>query len=152
MSVTLRFTGPPSPGYADDGETWQEDLGTDVWYPLHRRVKSGEAVTLDGDDWRVVKQDPEDPTANQPDAILLDTPSGQRVALPRTLWSADGEPGNTVGEVLERVGDDVERARTELMIERAKGSGARKTLVEKLEQIAGPMEEPEQPADTTGGE
>lgn len=154
MAVTLRFNGPPSPGYADDGETWVDDLGTDVWYPLHRRVKSGEAISLDGDGWSVVKQDPEDPAAYQPDAVLLDAPTGQRVALPRTLWSVDGESATVdrVEDVLARVGDDPQRAAVELAAEQARGDSARKTLVAKLEQIVQSGPQPEQPADQTGGE
>lgn len=149
MGITLRYVGPPSPGLRDDGETWDDDLGVDVWYPIHQRVKSGEAVTLDGDGWSVVKQDPEDPAAYAPDAILVDAPSGQRVALPRTLWSADGEAATVdrVEDVLARVGDDPARAAAELAGERARGDAARKTLVGKLEQIAG-----QTPADQTGGE
>lgn len=138
MSLTLRFNGPPSPGYAEDGETWVDDLGTDAGYPLGRRVTAGEAVTLDGDDWTVVRQDPDDPAGWQPDAILLEHADGQRVALPRSLWSADGEPAaavEKVADVLRRVGDDPDAARAELDAERARGDAARSTLVRDLQRV-----------------
>lgn len=147
MSITLRYAGPPSPGWADDGETWVDDLGTGVGYPVDRRVAAGEAFTLDGDGWSVVDQDPGDPAAWAPDAILLDTPNGQRVALPRTLWAADGERQTvaTIPDVLARVDGNAQLARLELDAEQARGDAARPTLLTKLQDVI----DAGAPADTT---
>jgi uncharacterized protein (DUF2336 family) len=47
----------------------------------------------------------------------------------------------SVGELLDEVGDDPALARVVLDAESAKGDSARKTLVDKLEAIATPIEE-----------
>lgn len=49
----------------------------------------------------------------------------------------DFDPAAPIADLLDYVGDDADRARAVLEAERAKGDGARRTLVERLEAVTG---------------
>jgi hypothetical protein len=52
------------------------------------------------------------------------------------LGASDGPPEGTVGDVLDWVAEDPDRAQTALEVEQAKDDGGRSTLVAKLEELA----------------
>jgi hypothetical protein len=53
------------------------------------------------------------------------------------VWEVVGDADPTVEEILAAVGTDKEKAAAALAAEQAKGDGARKTLVRKLEAVIG---------------
>jgi hypothetical protein len=53
------------------------------------------------------------------------------------VWEAVGDADPTIEEVVASVGQDKEKAAAALAAEQAKGDGARKTLVRKLEAVIG---------------
>lgn len=83
------------------------------------------------------------------DAVVIDLTHGrQHLALPASQWTVDGGTGETVAEVLDRVGGDPARARAELEAEQdtANGGQGRKTLVRALTSVAAG----EEPTDRDG--
>lgn len=88
--ATVRYIGPPSPGWRDPDRAdpddpqaeWVDDLGTSVWFPDgDRRVLVDEVVEI-SDTW-----------------LDLDHPDGRE--WPATLWQVEGGPTDRrrVGEL-----------------------------------------------------
>lgn len=99
----------------------------DVRHWLGRGVEADEVVDVDAE---VVDR--------LPDAVVLELPDGQQLALPRSRWSVEGDGGDTMREVLARVGADPDAARAALAAETDTGAGGRNRprLVRALERIA----------------
>lgn len=81
----------------------------------------------------------EDVAGHGPDG---DDPGAGLLAQTANFVEADMS-GSTVAKVLEAVGDDPEKAEQALALERTKGDGARRTLIDKLEALVAAGKEDE---------
>lgn len=99
----------------------------DVRYWLGRTVDPDEAVDVDAE---IVDR--------LPDAVVIEVRGGQQYALPRSRWSVEGDDGESVREVLARVGLDAQAAEAELAAEQdtERGGRGRVTLIRDLRKIA----------------
>lgn len=72
-----------------------------------------------------------------PDAVVVATDWGQDYALPLSRWAVEGDDGDTIRDVLRRVGGDPDRAAAELAAETDPDTGRnRVSLVPQLKRIA----------------
>lgn len=67
--------------------------------------------------------------------IEVETELAEQLLQQEGNWAEADMGAGTIKAVLAEVGDDPDRARQALALELAKGDGARRTLVEKLEAI-----------------